>query len=398
MISLVLTIKNERQFLPSCLQNLRPLASEIIVVDSGSTDGGPEIARNEGCRVFDFKWIDDFSAARNFSIAQARYDWILWMDPDEGIDSSHFKSVFDLIHRDERAFTFTSRNYTHRRSSEAWRKCEGEFPKWEKNIEGYWEAHSIKLFRNSPEIRFQGRVHETVRYSLPKDYLVPSPEIPIIHHYGNLEEIVEAKKKKSFYLGLAKSEPTESPNYGFAQFCVGRDAAEKGNYSEACVALEIAAQFEPEKTDIHNNLGFVYLQLNRLSQAEKSLERCLQLDPEFSEAWLNRGVIRMQMMNFSEALTMIDRAIATYPLFAAAWRARGQCLAQLRLFDEAEVSFRRAMALRPDLLDAKVDLAMMKLQTDQTHNGIHLLEEALQQNPDEPRAQSLYIQYISEHL
>lgn len=82
-ISLCMIVKNEEAVLERCLQSAAPLADEIIVVDTGSTDGTTEIARQFGAQVFLFPWRDDFSAARNFSFDAASMDYCLWLDADD---------------------------------------------------------------------------------------------------------------------------------------------------------------------------------------------------------------------------------------------------------------------------------------------------------------------------
>ena len=84
-ISLCMIAKNEEKYLEQCLNSVKGLADEIIIVDTGSTDRTKEMAKNFNARIFDFKWIGDFSAARNESIRHAAKEWILVMDADEVI-------------------------------------------------------------------------------------------------------------------------------------------------------------------------------------------------------------------------------------------------------------------------------------------------------------------------
>ncbi len=84
-LSVCLITKNEEANLARCLESLRGLWDELIVVDTGSTDRTVEIAHSFGARLFHFTWQDDFSLARNFCISQATGDWILSIDADESI-------------------------------------------------------------------------------------------------------------------------------------------------------------------------------------------------------------------------------------------------------------------------------------------------------------------------
>ncbi len=76
ILSACLIVKNEEQRLPQCLESLRSLADEIIVVDTGSSDRTVASAKKHQARVFHFEWCDNFSQARNYAIAQAKGKWI----------------------------------------------------------------------------------------------------------------------------------------------------------------------------------------------------------------------------------------------------------------------------------------------------------------------------------
>ncbi|HAN10429.1 MAG TPA: hypothetical protein DCP90_07435 [Clostridiales bacterium] len=82
-ISLCMIVKNEEDVLARCLDSLKDIVDEIIIVDTGSTDKTKEIAKKYTKKVYDFEWIDDFSAARNFSFSKATMDYILWLDADD---------------------------------------------------------------------------------------------------------------------------------------------------------------------------------------------------------------------------------------------------------------------------------------------------------------------------
>ncbi len=82
-ISLCMIVKNEEEVLEQCLKSIYEICDEIIIVDTGSTDKTKEIAKKYTDNIFDFEWIDDFSAARNYSFSQAKMDYILWLDADD---------------------------------------------------------------------------------------------------------------------------------------------------------------------------------------------------------------------------------------------------------------------------------------------------------------------------
>lgn len=85
MICLTMIVRNEARCIARCLQSAAPFVDRMLVVDTGSTDATARIAREHGARVVDLAWPDDFSAARNFALAQADADWHLVLDADEWV-------------------------------------------------------------------------------------------------------------------------------------------------------------------------------------------------------------------------------------------------------------------------------------------------------------------------
>ena len=88
-ISLCMIVKNEEAVLARCLDSLKGLMDEIIIVDTGSTDRTKAIAAQYTDKVYDFKWCDDFSAARNYSFSLAHKDYIYAADADEVLDEAN---------------------------------------------------------------------------------------------------------------------------------------------------------------------------------------------------------------------------------------------------------------------------------------------------------------------
>lgn len=88
-ISLCMIVKNEERVLDRCLSSIADLMDEIIIVDTGSIDRTKEIAGNYTNHVYDFEWVDDFAAARNFAFSKATKDYIYSADADEVLDEEN---------------------------------------------------------------------------------------------------------------------------------------------------------------------------------------------------------------------------------------------------------------------------------------------------------------------
>lgn len=95
-ISACLIVKNEEKNLPRCLDCLKDIVDEIILVDTGSTDRTKDIASLYTDKIYDYKWEDDFAAARNFSFSKASMDYIYVADADEVIDDNNRAKFLQL--------------------------------------------------------------------------------------------------------------------------------------------------------------------------------------------------------------------------------------------------------------------------------------------------------------
>ncbi|MBR6155747.1 MAG: glycosyltransferase [Lachnospiraceae bacterium] len=99
-VSLCMIVKNEENVLARCLDSFKDLADEIVIVDTGSTDRTKEIAARYTDKLYDFAWISDFAAARNFAFSKCSGDYIYSADADELIDAENaakFKALMEVM-------------------------------------------------------------------------------------------------------------------------------------------------------------------------------------------------------------------------------------------------------------------------------------------------------------
>ena len=95
-ISLCMIVKNEEACLGRCIDSLKGIVDEMIVVDTGSTDKTVEIAKERGASVYHFDWTGDFSEARNYSFSLAKCDYIYAADADEELDEENRERFLKL--------------------------------------------------------------------------------------------------------------------------------------------------------------------------------------------------------------------------------------------------------------------------------------------------------------
>ncbi len=99
-ISLCMIVKNEEKYLERCLKSVEGVVDEIIIVDTGSTDQTTKISEKFGAKILEYQWNDDFSSARNYSLKNAKCDWILVLDADEELDSQSKDKLREAINYD----------------------------------------------------------------------------------------------------------------------------------------------------------------------------------------------------------------------------------------------------------------------------------------------------------
>ena len=102
-ISVCIITKNEAENLKKCLEALSLYPFEIVVTDTGSGDDSMEIARRYTDHVYEFEWINDFSAARNFCISHATHDIILSLDTDEFLRPLDWEALQEAIEKHPRS-------------------------------------------------------------------------------------------------------------------------------------------------------------------------------------------------------------------------------------------------------------------------------------------------------
>jgi tetratricopeptide (TPR) repeat protein len=192
-VSLCMIVRNERANLAACLGSVEGLVDEIVVIDTGSTDGTQQIAMEHGASVYDFPWCDDFSAARNESIRYAKGDWIFWLDADDRVVPGMRTRLSSLF----RDLPSTKAGYTMTVVSPG------------PDGQPMFEALHIRLFRNDAAIRWQYPVHEQIGLAIARagGELCPS-EVSIVHtgylHAGHVSTKLE-RNLRLIDIGLMRS-------------------------------------------------------------------------------------------------------------------------------------------------------------------------------------------------
>jgi len=168
-LSQCMIVKNEEKNIEKALGWAKGVAFEQIVVDTGSTDRTVELAEKMGATVYHFEWINDFGAAKNFAIEQAKGNWIAFLDADEYFtheDAKKLMTTLKKIHSEPQLreqFLGLNTPWVHLDD--------------EGNVFGVDEQ--VRMFRNVPSVRYIGKIHE--RLSLETINVIRDEDISIMH-------------------------------------------------------------------------------------------------------------------------------------------------------------------------------------------------------------------------
>jgi tetratricopeptide (TPR) repeat protein len=282
-LSLAMIVKNEGRHLGHCLASVRGLVDELVVVDTGSTDGTIAIAQSFGAQVHAFPWCDDFSAARNESLRHCTGEWVLVLDADEAIDPVDHTVIRDAISQKQSfAYQLTLRSYVL--DGQAVYLGQAVSPNDRKYEEGaaypfYGDAPGLRLVRRFPDLAYQGRIHELLTPYFTERRLSVSTLKAVIHHYGKLDDGREADKA-SYYLRLARTEVERHPRSPQAQFNLMTQASVAGDWD---LALLSATSFmKLQKTvppSVLATIAMAHLNAGRHAGALPHLQRLLKEHP-----------------------------------------------------------------------------------------------------------------------
>jgi glycosyltransferase involved in cell wall biosynthesis len=216
-LGLAMIVKNGAKTLPECLASVAGVMHQVIIADTGSTDGSAQLAREFGAEVFDFPWQDHFAQARNAAVQALTTDWVLVMDDDEELDPESRAKIPSLLSDAAVAgYLVTLRNHIPVKfgsggHAPSIKSNDATVPRAERAA-AYAEFAICRLFRRHPEIYYVGRVHEHVEPSIRALGLKLRSSDLIIHHFGHLCSPGELQSKNEFYRRLGRLKVQDAPN------------------------------------------------------------------------------------------------------------------------------------------------------------------------------------------
>ncbi|WP_027087247.1 tetratricopeptide repeat-containing glycosyltransferase family 2 protein [Cohnella panacarvi] len=289
LVSLCMIVKNEEAFLDRCLKSMEKYVDEIVIVDTGSTDRTKEIARRFTDKIYDFAWINDFSAARNESLKHATGKWILVMDADEYMEENDIRGLRDSLATIEPTtrtlYQLPVRNFMGDQSNAA-----------------IVEAPVLRVFGNRMNIRFHRPIHEQ---PVPANGKAPDiVALPYrILHSGYLDTVIDAKDKHERNLSIFNEMKKTAALNAYDHCMIGQQLALMKKDDEAIQHLQIALDSGNNKAEWFRIVLFalleIYMRQGKLLEAWHLIERYLQSYVQYPDIRCIRGII-LQNLGFHE--------------------------------------------------------------------------------------------------
>jgi pentatricopeptide repeat protein len=304
-ISLCMIVRDESFYIEEMLSSVRPHVDEIIVVDTGSVDNTVDLCRPFVDHLLHFDWIEDFAAARNFSLASATKPWILVLDADEMISPEDFARMRETtLSLEKDRVGLIQRQYSDnvQGTSGNWKPADKNDP-FRKHFCGYWENPIIRLFRNDERIRFFGRVHEIIDDSVDSASISWS-DIPI-HHYHGEDPENDADQHQIRNLRILEQALQDKPS-ARDYYHTGKTLLTLGqNIENAVLYLNQAMKLGANVPQTLAALGEALYRLGRLEEAVETYQRLRALELAESASLNNLANCLVKLGNISEAAMVL---------------------------------------------------------------------------------------------
>jgi tetratricopeptide (TPR) repeat protein len=302
-LSLCMIVRDEEEMLPRCLAAAAPAVDEIVIVDTGSSDRTVEIARSFGAHVIEREWTGSFAEARNVSFDAAKGDWLMYLDADEVLVQDDAPMLRALTGRTWReAFYLSETNYT------------GELG------DGTAVTHNaLRIFRNRPEYRFEGRLHEQIANRLP-GYLPERLEATgvRVEHYGYLGVVRDSREKSRRNIELLRLQLSEGGSSPFLHYNLGSEYAAAGDNTAALQEFERSWSMMNDHAE-RDSYEFAPALMSRLVKAlrtcghpQRALSQAqegLEIFPGFTDLVLEQANAALAQGDAERAIELLERCI-----------------------------------------------------------------------------------------
>jgi glycosyltransferase involved in cell wall biosynthesis len=265
-VSLAMIGRDAEATLPRALATSADLVDEIVFVDTGSTDHTRELAaqsrdrHGRPARLFDFPWCDDFAAARNESLRHACGAWIFWMDCDDWLDEPNRQALAQLF------AGLGDEDVVYQMLHVSPAAADGGHPAS--------TAVQDRVFRNFPQVRWQGRVHEQIVPAVLRSGGIVRMTTIVIQHTG-YDDAATRLRKVERNLRLLELENAERPDNGHTLFYLGMTYGMASRPADAIGPLERSLAIISRRSRLRPRLYLLLADCLRMTgDAERARAAC----------------------------------------------------------------------------------------------------------------------------
>ncbi len=403
-ITLCMIVRDEEAMLADCLASVRGVVDEMIVVDTGSRDASPHIARKAGARVVAFSWRDDFAAARNEALRHAHGDWILQLDGDERLAPGADRRLRASVARAEFDCGMLRLHDATRVDSLTDDVLAGQDRQGEVQL-------VARLLRRTPDLTYVDAIHENVMPWLRRRGMHVGGVDADIIHLGATKEVMNAKSKieRNVRLLCARLErdPSDLVAYGYLAHEHLRSGAIDAAFQDTERGWALVALATEKGASIHRlALARAYLMIARRKfiEARETVQVARGLEgnnPDFSFlgafAWegearhsndLERrhAALENARNGYAEGLAFGGRLFAqSFVCGASNWMGYtrlGTVELLLARPAQARCAFDAALALRPSEREALLGRAEAMIELGDPAGALKRIDGLLDRSPD----------------
>lgn len=292
-ISVCIIGKNEEKYLDDCLKSLSAYDWEIIFVDTGSTDKTRDIALKYTDKVYDFEWIKDFSAARNFAASKATRDWILAVDCDEFLEPFDTSALLKML-----------KDYPKSSAAIDVHNLENDLISYTRN----------EVYRLYPKETFHwiNAIHEQL-VRIDKKTATSFHSGLSVKHYGYNAALIDLKAKNERNLELLLDIIKQEPDNPYHYFQAGISYMNLNDYENAVVYLTKATEYDidPKHLWVQELIYYYGITLINAGMADIALglEGIYEEFKNVPEYIYMMGLIYAGNAMFAQSLSMLTKVV-----------------------------------------------------------------------------------------
>ncbi len=382
-------VRDEEEYIHQCLTSVKEFVDEIVLVDTGCQDRTLSIAQAFGAKIFHSSWAGDFSQARNHALAQATADWILVLDADEKLARRDAQELRRLaLHSKAKGFKLIQRTYLWNASFVCSIPNPGDYEEG-REFSDCVDVRVIRFFRNDPQIRYQGRVHELV------DPVFDSQRLPflhsqiVIHHFGKVGNREKLERKKQLYLELGRQKAVEESDNPMAQFEMGVQLYELQQFEDCVPYFKNAYRLNKTFSLSLLYIAKAYHLAGEVEQANRYYRKCLGLGSDNDRVLFDYANFERDRGHLKTAVKLYQEALCLNPRHALAVFNMGGVYIRLGKIDQGFETLKKAIDLNPYNESFYENFGRLSLQGCYLEDAAKLLEDYVGRFPDSPRCASL---------